>query len=177
MKFPASVLASLFLFVAETIAALYLSSTYRSDGDRMWQALTLLFSLMPCALVQFTLLFVHRDLSRDRPLVLLMHLLQLGPLYRCVQNPEPTLRPQPLAVPLLLPQLRERPSCKGQVARTRADPPCFPKPHHSSLQHVAGSQSGTKTEMPWILGAIIWNCQCLLQLDQKEQQSLPFSVS
>ncbi|KAM7338343.1 endoplasmic reticulum membrane adapter protein XK [Alexandromys fortis] len=85
MKFPASVLASLFLFVAETIAALYLSSTYRSDGDRMWQALTLLFSLMPCALVQFTLLFVHRDLSRDRPLVLLMHLLQLGPLFRCFE--------------------------------------------------------------------------------------------
>ncbi|XP_005080636.1 membrane transport protein XK [Mesocricetus auratus] len=85
MKFPASVLASLFLFVAETIAAFYLSSTYRSDGDRMWQSLTLLFSLMPCALVQFTLLFVHRDISRDRPLVLLMHLLQLGPLYRCFE--------------------------------------------------------------------------------------------
>ncbi|CAO2624295.1 Endoplasmic reticulum membrane adapter protein XK [Lemmus lemmus] len=85
MKFPASVLASLFLFVAETIVALYLSSTYRSDGDRMWQALTLFFSLMPCALVQLTLLFVHRDLSRDRPLVLLMHLLQLGPLFRCFE--------------------------------------------------------------------------------------------
>lgn len=99
MKFPASVLASLFLFVAETVAALYLSSTYRSDGDRMWQALTLLFSLMPCALVEFTLLFVHRDLSRDRPLVLLMHLLQLGPLFSCVWNPEPALRPQPPAGP------------------------------------------------------------------------------
>ncbi|KAL1766284.1 membrane transport protein XK, partial [Sigmodon hispidus] len=85
MKFPASVLASLFLFVAETIAAFYLSSTYHSAGDRMWQSLTLLFSLMPCALVQLTLLFVHRDLSRDRPLVLLMHLLQLGPLYRCFE--------------------------------------------------------------------------------------------
>lgn len=85
MKFPASVLASVFLFVAETMAALYLSSTYRSAGDRMWQALTLFFSLMPCTLVQLTLLFVHRDLSRDRPLVLLMHLLQLGPLYRCCE--------------------------------------------------------------------------------------------
>ncbi|XP_050998233.1 endoplasmic reticulum membrane adapter protein XK isoform X1 [Acomys russatus] len=85
MKFPFSVLASLFLFVAETTAALYLSSTYRSGGDRMWQALTLFFSLMPCALVQLTLLFIHRDLSRDRPLVLLMHLLQLGPLYRCFE--------------------------------------------------------------------------------------------
>ncbi|XP_006743429.1 prostaglandin D2 receptor 2 [Leptonychotes weddellii] len=56
--------------------------TYRSGGDGMWQALTLLFSLLPCALVQLTLLFVHRDFSRDRPLVLLLHLLQLGPLFR-----------------------------------------------------------------------------------------------
>ncbi|XP_007956707.1 membrane transport protein XK [Orycteropus afer afer] len=85
MKFPGSVLASVFLFVAETTVALYLSSTYRSAGDRMWQALTLLFSLLPCALVQLTLVFVHRDLSRDRPLVLLLHLLQLGPLFRCFE--------------------------------------------------------------------------------------------
>nr|XP_060492874.1 endoplasmic reticulum membrane adapter protein XK [Panthera onca] len=89
MKFPGSVLASVFLFVAETTAALYLSSTYRSGGDGMWQALTLLFSLLPCALVQLTLLFVHRDFSRDRPLVLLLHLLQLGPLFRCVRVPGP----------------------------------------------------------------------------------------
>lgn len=87
MKFPGSVLASVFLFVAETMAALYLSSTYRSGGDGMWQSLTLLFSLLPCALVQLTLLFVHRDFSRDRPLVLLLHLLQLGPLFRCVRDP------------------------------------------------------------------------------------------
>uniref|UniRef100_A0A8C3X0Z7 XK-related protein n=1 Tax=Catagonus wagneri TaxID=51154 RepID=A0A8C3X0Z7_9CETA len=85
MKFPGSVLASVFLFVAETTTALYLSSTYRSRGDGMWQALTLLFSLLPCALVQLTLLFVHRDFSRDRPLVLLLHLLQLGPLFRCFE--------------------------------------------------------------------------------------------
>ncbi|XP_024622326.1 membrane transport protein XK [Neophocaena asiaeorientalis asiaeorientalis] len=85
MKFPGSVLASVFLFVAETTAALYLSSTYRSGGDGMWQALTLLFSLLPSALVQLTLLFVHRDFSRDRPLVLLLHLLQLGPLFRCFE--------------------------------------------------------------------------------------------
>uniref|UniRef100_A0A674KC85 XK-related protein n=1 Tax=Terrapene triunguis TaxID=2587831 RepID=A0A674KC85_9SAUR len=84
MKFPGSVLVSLLLFVAETGTALYLSSTYRSAGDRIWQALTLLFALLPCVLVQFNLVFIHRDLSRDRPLVLLLHILQLGPIVRWV---------------------------------------------------------------------------------------------
>lgn len=84
MKFPGSVLVSLFLFVAETAIALYLSSTYRSAGDRIWQSLTLLFALLPCILVQFSLVFIHRDLSRDRPLVLLLHILQLGPIVRWV---------------------------------------------------------------------------------------------
>ncbi|KAM9567739.1 endoplasmic reticulum membrane adapter protein XK [Guaruba guarouba] len=85
MKFPGSVLVSLVLFVAETAAALCLSGAYRSAGDRMWQWLTLLFALLPCALVQLSLVFIHRDVSRDRPLVLLLHLLQLGPLVRCVE--------------------------------------------------------------------------------------------
>ncbi|XP_058040443.1 endoplasmic reticulum membrane adapter protein XK isoform X1 [Ahaetulla prasina] len=85
MKFPGSVLVSLFFFVAETAIALYLSSTYRSAGDRIWQLLTLLFALLPCIMVQFSLVFIHRDLSRDRPLVLLLHILQLGPIVRCVE--------------------------------------------------------------------------------------------
>lgn len=85
MKFPFSVLASVILFFAETLAALYLSSTYRQAGDGIWQKLTLIFSLVPCVLVQLTLLFVHRDLSRDRPLLFLLHLLLLGPLYRCFE--------------------------------------------------------------------------------------------
>ncbi|XP_036602731.1 membrane transport protein XK [Trichosurus vulpecula] len=85
MKFPGSVLVSVFLFVAETVTALYLSSTYDSAGDRIWLSLTLLFALLPCVLVQFTLIFIHRDLKRDRPLVLLLHMLQLGPLIRCVE--------------------------------------------------------------------------------------------
>ncbi|POI35767.1 hypothetical protein CIB84_000480 [Bambusicola thoracicus] len=85
MKFPGSVLISLVLFVAETATALCLSGAYRAAGDRMWQWLTLLFALLPCALVQLSLVFIHRDVSRDRPLVLLLHLLQLGPLVRCVE--------------------------------------------------------------------------------------------
>ncbi|NXM10231.1 XK protein, partial [Ploceus nigricollis] len=67
-------------FMSETAAALCLSAGYRDTGDRIWQALTLLFALVPCALVQLSLVFIHRDVSRDRPLVLLLHLLQLGPL-------------------------------------------------------------------------------------------------
>jgi hypothetical protein len=130
MKFPASVLASVFLFVAETTAALYLSSTYRSGGDGIWQALTLLFSLMPCALVQLTLLFVHRDLSRDRPLVLLLHLLQLGPLFRCVRKPGASPRPQlPAGSPTGLRKwgtLSSRGRWLDCRAGPKAGPPCVP---------------------------------------------------
>ena len=82
MRLPSSIFVSVSLFTAETTAALYLSSTYRSAGDQIWQGLTLLFTLVPSVLVQLTLTFIHRDLGRDRPLVLLLHILQLGPIVR-----------------------------------------------------------------------------------------------
>lgn len=85
MRFPSSIFVSVSLFTAETTAALYLSSTYRSAGDQIWQGLTLLFTLVPSVLVQLTLTFIHRDLSRDRPLILLLHILQLGPIVRCLE--------------------------------------------------------------------------------------------
>lgn len=84
MRLPSSIFVSVSLFTAETTAALYLSSTYRSAGDQIWQGLTLLFTLVPSVLVQLTLTFIHRDLGRDRPLVLLLHILQLGPIVRSV---------------------------------------------------------------------------------------------
>lgn len=82
MRLPTSILVSVSLFTAETTAALYLSSTYHTAGDRFWQGLTLLFTLVPSVLVQLTLTFIHRELSQDRPLVLLLHILQLGPIVR-----------------------------------------------------------------------------------------------
>lgn len=82
MRLPTSILVSVSLFTAETTAALYLSSTYHDAGDRFWQGLTLLFTLVPSVLVQLTLTFIHRELSQDRPLVLLLHILQLGPIVR-----------------------------------------------------------------------------------------------
>ncbi|KAM7407289.1 hypothetical protein PAMA_003150 [Pampus argenteus] len=85
MRLPSSIFVSVSLFTAETTAALYLSSTYRSAGDQIWQGLTLLFTLVPSVLVQLTLTFIHRDLSRDRPLILLLHILQLGPIVRCLE--------------------------------------------------------------------------------------------
>ncbi|KAJ3591525.1 hypothetical protein NHX12_006658 [Muraenolepis orangiensis] len=85
MLFPSSIFVSVSLFTAETTAALYLSSTYRSAGDQIWQGLTLLFTLLASVLVQLTLTFIHRDLNRDRPLVLFLHLLQLGPIVRCLE--------------------------------------------------------------------------------------------
>ncbi|XP_078088004.1 endoplasmic reticulum membrane adapter protein XK-like [Mustelus asterias] len=85
MRPPGGIFVSVFLFAAELVAALYLSSTYSSAGDRIWQGLTLVFVLVPSILVQFTLTFVHRDVSKDRPLVLFLHLLQLGPFVRCLE--------------------------------------------------------------------------------------------
>ncbi|XP_061735205.1 membrane transport protein XK isoform X1 [Nerophis ophidion] len=85
MRLPSSIFVSVSLFTAEATAAVYLSSTYSSAGDRFWLNLTLLFTLLPSLLVQLTLIFIHRDLSRDKPLLLLLHILQLGPVIRCLE--------------------------------------------------------------------------------------------
>ncbi|OXB79456.1 UNVERIFIED_CONTAM: hypothetical protein H355_008351 [Colinus virginianus] len=84
-KLPLGIVFSTALFCGESAAAAVLCFSYSHSDDRFWLALTIFFVLCPSALVQLTLIFVHRDLSRDRPLVLLMHLLQLGPIIRCVE--------------------------------------------------------------------------------------------
>ncbi|XP_032928375.1 XK-related protein 2 [Catharus ustulatus] len=84
-KLPLGIVFSTALFCGEGAAAAVLCLSYGHSDDRFWLALTVFFVLCPSVLVQLTLIFVHRDLSRDRPLVLLMHLLQLGPVIRCVE--------------------------------------------------------------------------------------------
>lgn len=82
---PFSVLWATVLYCAEFICASVLSSRYHDTENVVWMGLTITFMLVPSVLTQLTLTFVHRDLGRDRPLVLFMHLLQMGPIIRCIE--------------------------------------------------------------------------------------------
>lgn len=82
---PFSVVLTTLLYCAEFIAAAVLSSTYHKTEDRIWMGFTITFMLVPAILIQLALTFIHRDLGRDRPLVLLLHLLLLGPVIRCLE--------------------------------------------------------------------------------------------
>uniref|UniRef100_A0A3B3ZTK6 XK-related protein n=1 Tax=Periophthalmus magnuspinnatus TaxID=409849 RepID=A0A3B3ZTK6_9GOBI len=53
---------------------------YHKSEDGIWMGFTLAFMLVPAVLIQLALTFIHRDLGRDRPLVLFLHLLLLGPV-------------------------------------------------------------------------------------------------
>uniref|UniRef100_A0A3Q0RZH1 XK-related protein n=1 Tax=Amphilophus citrinellus TaxID=61819 RepID=A0A3Q0RZH1_AMPCI len=82
---PFGVLLATALYCAEFVTAAVLCSMYHNTEDVIWMSLTIVFMLMPAVLIQLTLTFIHRDLGRDRPLVLLLHLLLLGPIIRCFE--------------------------------------------------------------------------------------------
>uniref|UniRef100_A0A8C9TJQ1 XK-related protein n=1 Tax=Scleropages formosus TaxID=113540 RepID=A0A8C9TJQ1_SCLFO len=82
---PFSVLLSTALYCAEFVCAVVLCSEYSESLDRLWMAATLTFALVHAFLTQLALTFIHRDLGRDRPFVLFLHLLLLGPVVRCIE--------------------------------------------------------------------------------------------
>lgn len=85
VRAPFSVVLATLLYCAEFITAAVLCSMYRKTEDDIWMGLTITFMLVPAMLIQLTLTFIHRDLGRDRPLVLFLHLLLLGPVIRCIE--------------------------------------------------------------------------------------------
>lgn len=82
VRAPLSVVLATVLYCAEFVTAAVLSDMYHKNGDSIWMGLTITFMLLPAVLIQMTLTFIHRDLGRDRPLVLLLHLMLLGPIIR-----------------------------------------------------------------------------------------------
>lgn len=82
---PFSVVLSTVLYCAEFITAAVMCSMYHKTEDSIWMGFTITFMLVPAVLIQMALTFIHRDLGRDRPLVLFLHLLLLGPVIRCLE--------------------------------------------------------------------------------------------
>lgn len=70
------------LYCGELTAACVVSYAYSRSNDLFWLSLTLLLMLVPSAMDQLTLIFVHRDLTSDKPFILFLHLVLLGPLIR-----------------------------------------------------------------------------------------------
>ncbi|CAL8263256.1 unnamed protein product [Lota lota] len=82
---PFSVVLATLLYCAEFVSASVLCSMYHKTDDTIWLGFTIAFMLVPAILIQMALTFFHRDLGRDRPLVLFLHLLLLGPVIRCLE--------------------------------------------------------------------------------------------
>uniref|UniRef100_F7CWH2 XK-related protein n=1 Tax=Monodelphis domestica TaxID=13616 RepID=F7CWH2_MONDO len=83
--FPYSILFSTFLYCGEASSALYIASIYHTSNQNNWMVYTMVFFLIASIMDQLTLIFVHRDLTKDKPLLLLMHLILLGPVVRCLE--------------------------------------------------------------------------------------------
>lgn len=82
---PYSVVLATVLYFAEFICAAIVCHMYDETEDTVWLGMTITFMLVPAVLTQLALTFIHRDLGRDRPLVLFLHLLLMGPLIRCIE--------------------------------------------------------------------------------------------
>uniref|UniRef100_H2U318 XK-related protein n=1 Tax=Takifugu rubripes TaxID=31033 RepID=H2U318_TAKRU len=82
---PFSIVLATVLYCAEFVSAAMLSNINRKTEDDIGTGFTITFMLVPAVLTQLALTFIHRDVGQDRPLVLLLHLLLLGPVIRCFE--------------------------------------------------------------------------------------------
>ncbi|KAJ6652759.1 hypothetical protein lerEdw1_010907 [Lerista edwardsae] len=73
------------LYFGEVASACLVTLMYNNSKDHFWMALTIIFLLVPAIMDQFTLIFAHQDLTSDKPLVMFMHLILMGPLIRCME--------------------------------------------------------------------------------------------
>lgn len=80
--FPFGILFSTFLYCGEAASALYMIRIYQKNNETFWMTYTFSFFMFSSIMVQLTLIFVHRDLAKDKPLSLFMHLILLGPVIR-----------------------------------------------------------------------------------------------
>ncbi|XP_044283228.1 XK-related protein 2 isoform X2 [Varanus komodoensis] len=85
MKPPVGIVFITLLYCGEFASACVVSISYSHSDDIFWLSLTLLLMLIPSVMDQLTLIFVNRDLTSDKPCILFMHLLLMGPLIRCLE--------------------------------------------------------------------------------------------
>ncbi|XP_027692401.1 XK-related protein 2-like isoform X2 [Vombatus ursinus] len=85
VTFPFSILFSTFLYCGEVASAIYMIDIYRKSNDRFWTVFTSIFCFGGSIMDQLTLIVVHKDLSKNKPLVLFMHFLLMGPIVRCLE--------------------------------------------------------------------------------------------
>ncbi|XP_072483985.1 XK-related protein 2-like [Notamacropus eugenii] len=83
--FPFSILFSTFLYCGEVASAIYMIDIYRKNNDRFWTVFTSIFCFGGSIMDQLTLIVVHKDLSKSKPLMLFMHFLLMGPIVRCLE--------------------------------------------------------------------------------------------
>lgn len=82
IQFPFSILFSALLYCAEVASALYIFDIYRKNNDVFWMSFTIGFTVLGAVLDQLSLMFFHKDWTRYKYLLLVGHILLLGPVVR-----------------------------------------------------------------------------------------------
>ncbi|XP_058515347.1 XK-related protein 3 [Ochotona princeps] len=85
IKFPFSILFSTIIYCGEVASALYMFEFYRQKNEKLLMAFTIGIIIIEAILDQVILMFFDMDLARNRAVLVLSHILFLGPIVRCLQ--------------------------------------------------------------------------------------------